>query len=190
MKNIENIIIQCTNIIFISDVHLGVRSSSEEWQENIKSYFYNWFIPYIKDYLKKFPNSIIIGLGDIYDDRKAIDINVNELTLDIFEDLGKIIPTYIINGNHDLSKKTNKGNSSLRNLEYVPGITIIKEPTLLKIKYNNKQISKIIAIPYLGDHAEENKRLLEFSGKSDYALMHTDISKMKLDNGMSFLVIE
>ena len=184
---IPKIDIQAVNVLFIADIHLGVRSSSEEWQENIKKYFYEWFIPYIKKYLKKNPKTILLALGDIYDDRKAIDINVNELTIDIFEDLGKLFNVYIINGNHDLSKKTNKGNSSLRSLEYVPGVTVIKEPTLLEISDNNKLMSKMIAIPYLGSHEDENRYLLEYSEKTDYALMHTDISKMKLDNGMTII---
>ena len=101
--------------------------------------------------------------------------------------IGSILPVYIINGNHDLSKKTNKGNTSLRTLSNIPGITIIKEPTLLKIKSANKILSNIIAIPYLGNHTEENNVLLKYSGKTDYAFMHTDISQMKFDNGMTII---
>lgn len=185
--NVKELVIPATNALLIADVHLGVRSSNEEWQHNIKTYFYEWFIPFVKQYKTKYPDTVILGLGDIYDDRKSINIDVNELSLDIFEELGNILPVYIINGNHDLSKKTNKGNSSLRSLEYVPGITIIKEPTILKIKPDKKIISKIIAIPYLGSHENENNYLLEYSKKTDYALMHTDITKMKFDNGMQIV---
>lgn len=173
--------------LFLADIHLGTRSSSEEWQENIKSYFYQWFIPYVKSLIEKDNSYFLCILGDVYDDRKSIDINVNELAIDIFESLGELLPVYVINGNHDLSKKTNKGNTSLRSLSHIPGITVIKEPTLLKVKQGTKVLSNIIAIPYLGSHEEENKTLLEYSGKSDYALMHTDISQMKFDNGMTII---
>lgn len=183
----NNIQIKQTKGIFLADIHLGVRSSSEEWQENIKSYFYNWFIPYVKELLSIDNNYCLYVLGDVYDDRKSIDINVNELAIDIFEILGELLPVYIINGNHDLSKRTNKGNTSLRSLSNIPGITVIKEPTVLKIKPSTKILSNIIAIPYLGSHEEENKLLLEHSGKSNYAFMHTDISQMRLDNGMTIV---
>lgn len=184
MKNIQ---IKNTKLIFLADLHIGVRSSSEEWQENIKSYFYEWFIPYIQTLIKNNNDYCLAILGDVFDDRKSIDINVNNLAIDIFEELGKLLPVYIINGNHDLSKRTNKGNTSLRTLENIPGITVIKEPTILKIKSNTDIISNIIAIPYLGNHEEENKLLLKYSDKTDYAFMHTDITSMTFDNGMTII---
>ena len=189
MKNVKkNIQIKASKGLFLADIHLGVRSSSEEWQDNIKSYFYDWFIPYVESLLKDSPNDYFLAvLGDVYDDRKSIDINVNELAIDIFETLGQLLPVYIINGNHDLSKKTNKGNTSLRSLSNIPGVTVIKEPTLITIKPSTKVLSKVIAIPYLGAHEEENKVLLDYSGKADYAWMHTDISQMKFDNGMTIV---
>lgn len=187
MSKINTLTIKATNALFLADIHFGIRSSSEEWQDNIKDYFYNWFIPYIKSIIKDNPNYFLAVLGDVYDDRKSIDINVNDMSIDIFEILGSLLPVYIINGNHDLSKKTNKGNTSLRTLTNIPGITVIKEPTLLKIKSGNKIISNIISIPYLGNHIEENKILMEYSDKTDYAFMHTDISQMKFDNGMTIV---
>lgn len=184
----KNIQIKASKGLFLADIHLGVRSSSEEWQDNIRSYFYDWFIPYVESLLKDSPDDYFLAvLGDVYDDRKSIDINVNELAIDIFETLGQLLPVYIINGNHDLSKKTNKGNTSLRSLSNIPGVTVIKEPTLITIKPSTKVLSKVIAIPYLGAHEEENKVLLDYSGKADYAWMHTDISQMKFDNGMTIV---
>lgn len=185
--NYPSIKIKSSNIVYISDIHFGVNSSSEEWQENIRDYFYNWFIPYIKQEVSKTPELVICCLGDVYHDRKSIDIDVNNLSIDIFEELAKIVPVYIINGNHDLSKKTNKGNSSLRSLGNISNCFIIKEPTLMKFMDGTKTVTSIAAVPYLGDCNDENKCLVEFSGSADYALMHTDISKMKFDNGMTIV---
>jgi len=175
------------NVIFISDTHFGTNSSSEEWQENINDYFENWFYPFVKDVLSKKPDTVLLCLGDVYHDRKSIDIDVNNLCIDVFEELAKMIPCYIIYGNHDLSKKTNKGNSSLRSLENINNLTVIKEPTMLQFVDGRKNVSKMIAIPYLGDCNEENKQLMTYAGKADYALMHTDISNMKFDNGMTIV---
>ena len=183
----ETIKINSGNVILISDIHFCVSSSSEEWQENINDYFQNWFIPYVKDELKKTPDAVICCLGDVYHDRKSIDIDVNNLCIDIFEQLAQIIPVYIINGNHDLSKKTNKGNSSLRSLGNIDNVTVIKEPTMLQFVEGRKNIAKVAAIPYLGDCNDENKELVKFDKRADYAFMHTDISKMKFDNGMTIV---
>ena len=186
-NDFETIKINSGNVILISDIHFGVSSSSEEWQENINDYFQNWFIPYVRNELKKTPDAVICCLGDVYHDRKSIDIDVNNLCIDIFEQLAQIIPVYIINGNHDLSKKTNKGNSSLRSLGNIDNVTVIKEPTMLQFVEGRKNIAKVAAIPYLGDCNDENKELVKFDKRADYAFMHTDISKMKFDYGMTIV---
>jgi DNA repair exonuclease SbcCD nuclease subunit len=183
---VKDLEISATHAIFVSDIHFGVHVNSEEWQENIKNYFYNFFIPKIKEIkssLKDGENLVCLNLGDTYNDRKAIDINVYNLCIDVFEDIAKEIPVYIINGNHDLAKKTNEGNTSLRSLEYIPNITVITEPTFIKVNAGEKK-SSIIAIPYLGNSELENNYLINYSGKAKYALMHTELSKMKMDNGM------
>ena len=98
-KDIKSLTIKTTYAIFISDIHFGVRQNSEEWQENQKSYFYDWFLPMIKAFvqsLKENEKAVLIGLGDIFDDRKSIDINVNNLAIDIFEDIAEVLPVYII----------------------------------------------------------------------------------------------
>ena len=32
----------------ITDTHLGVRNSSEEWIQIVRKYFFEWFIPLVK----------------------------------------------------------------------------------------------------------------------------------------------
>jgi DNA repair exonuclease SbcCD nuclease subunit len=66
-------------------------------------------------------------------------------------------------------------------------LKVIKEPTLLKFVREKKTLCSVAAIPYLGDCNDENKELVRFSGKASIALMHTDISKMKFDNGMTIV---
>ena len=187
LEELKKIDIKATHIIFLADIHFGKHVNSEEWQDNMRDYFYNFFIPKIKEIKSKLNNNeklICIILGDTYDDRKAIDINVNNLSIDVMEDISKEVEIYIINGNHDLSKKTNKGNSSLRSIEYIPNIFVITDPTMLNINYDASKHCKLLAIPYLGDHTLENEYLAKYSSKSQYALMHTDIANMKMDNGM------
>jgi DNA repair exonuclease SbcCD nuclease subunit len=184
--NYNIIEIKATHILMISDIHFGAHVNSEEWQENMKNYFYGFFIPKVKELkasLKDGERMILVNFGDTFNDRKAIDINVYNLAIDIFEDVAKEIETYIINGNHDLAKKTNEGNTSLRAIQYINNVHLITEPTILNINYEGAKHTKIIAIPYLGDHSQETNCLIE-NNKAKYAFMHTDLAKMRFDNGM------
>jgi len=183
---IKEIDVKASHILMISDIHFGAHVNSEEWQENMKNYFYGFFIPKIKELkttLKEDERVILVNLGDTFNDRKAIDINVYNLAIDIFEDIAKEIDVYTLNGNHDLAKKTNEGNTSLRAIQYIPNVTLITDPTLLNINYEGGKHTKIIAVPFLGDHSQETKYLME-NAKAKYAFMHTDLAAMKYDNGM------
>jgi len=126
---------------------------------------------------------VCINLGDTYDDRTSIDINVSNLAIDIFEEIGKEVETYVLNGNHDLSKKTNQGNTSLRTINYIPNIHVITEPVYLKLKYGEKKSMKMLAIPYLGNPESESEYLVKFGSTAKYALMHTELTSMRMDRG-------
>src|SRR5574344_1092413 len=145
-NNIKTIKIQSKNVILISDIHFGWNTSSEEWQGNMHDYFENWFIPYLEKQKELFPDAVLFCLGDVYHDRKSIDIDALNMCINIFETLSSIVPVYIINGNHDLSKKTNSGTSSLRSLDNISNLTIIQEPKMIQFIEGRKNISKILAI--------------------------------------------
>lgn len=167
------------NFFMISDIHLGIKNGSEQWQNNISGFFYDWFIPLLKN--EKNERSFLIVLGDVFDDRKVTNIAVNDLTINIFTELGKLMPVFILNGNHDIYHKTDNSITSLKSLENIKGIKIFKKPTRINITNGNKK-SVLCLIPYQGDHEKETK-LCEENASADYIFMHTDIQGMKYDNG-------
>lgn len=179
---LNEISIKQNKAILIADIHFGVRAASEEWQQNISDYFYNWFIPFVKNLKNKKDYSLLV-LGDVFDNRNAINIEVNNLAINVFNEIASIIPVFIINGNHDLYRKTNKGVSSLKTFESIKNITVIQEPALLHLGLDDEKnpCASGIAIPYLGDQSEEGKILIK-NKTCDYAFMHTDIARMKYDN--------
>ena len=63
---IETIRIPSSHIILISDIHFGRYNSSEERQESMSKYFYEWFIPLVKRELAKNPDAVLCCLGDVY----------------------------------------------------------------------------------------------------------------------------
>ena len=171
---------QYNKIIMIADIHLGCRAASEEWQENIKNYFYEWFIPFLKTNSE---HSILCVLGDVYDNRKSINIAVNNLAIDIFEDLSKILPVYIISGNHDLYKKTFDSQTSLRSLDNIKHVNVITEPSLMKFIRKDETAIDVLALPYLGN--KEEGSWLEKYSDLDFAFMHSEIMNLKMDNGQN-----
>lgn len=184
MTNYKKLQIKHDNCIFISDIHFGIRSASEEWQTNISDYFYKWFIPYVESEIKRLENNVcLIVLGDVFDDRKNLNLAVNDMAIDIFSQLAQLLPVYVLNGNHDLYKRTNQGVTSLKSLKNISNLVLITEPTL--ISFVSKKTA--IAIPYLGDISKESQCLVD-NAKCNYAFMHTDIAKMKYDNGQNIIV--
>ena len=168
------------NFFMISDIHLGIGNASDQWQDNIKSFFYDFFIPLIKR--EKNDRSFLLVLGDIFDDRKETNIAVNDIAINVFTDLGRIIPVFIINGNHDIYRKSDNAITSLKSLENIKGIRIFKKPTVMTIGLGSGKTSKLCLIPYLGDHEMETK-ICEMNKEADFIFMHTDIQGMEYDNG-------
>lgn len=179
----KKLTIKYDNCVFISDIHFGIRSASEEWQINIRDYFHEWFIPYLKKEIERLSGNVcLIVLGDVFDDRKNLNLAVNDMAIEIFSEMGKLLPIYILNGNHDLYKRSNQGVTSLKSLKNISNVTLITEPTIINLP-NQK---KAVAVPYLGDVSKESQCLLE-NQTCDYAFMHTDIAKMKYDNGQNII---
>jgi len=185
------------DFFIISDLHIGLKLGSEEWIENMRNYFENFFIPLVKEHKKE--NSVCVCCGDIYDDRKAINLAANDLAIDVFEKIAKVLPVIIINGNHDMYKKSDNKITSLRSLDNIPNLIVIKDPTILELKdkvqvpsgpdeYSEKEkkFCELAFIPYQGDMEKETK-LCNACAKSDYIFMHTDIKNLRYDNGRDII---
>ena len=180
---IKNIIDKSYNKLFlIADIHLGVRNNSLEWIDNIKNYFYNFLSPTLKNNISTNDNPCLIVLGDVFDNRQTMDINVMNIAFDLFIDISKILNIIILTGNHDIYKKINNDINSLRFLKTINNITVIEKPTILRL--NNDLMKKplnIGIIPWLGYHKIESSYISE--NDIDYAMMHTDITGLTFDNG-------
>ncbi len=169
-------------VIFISDIHLGVRNASIEWTENIISYFDNFFIPLIRKYKDNNEKIIVIIAGDFFDNRQHIDINVLNIGVSIIMKLSEECEVFDLIGNHDIYKKKDNDISSLILFKYLKNVKLIDEISSITFR-NNK---KMILIPWVGNHSEETKLISKYKN-SDFIIMHTDISGLKFDNGREIL---
>jgi len=173
---VNEIQINYNRIFMLSDLHFGVRANSVEWLENHIGFFYNFYIPWLKKNLKK--GDVLFILGDWFDNRQLLDINVMNKSIDLAFDMGKILPVYFMTGNHDIYKKNDTDVNSLAAFRFIPNVTIFEEPIIIT---NSK--TKIFVMPWIGNGKDEEAYVE--ANKADYVFAHTDIAGFQYDNGMN-----
>ena len=171
----------------ISDIHFGVRSSSLEWLDIHKEYFYNFFIPLLRKNYKV--GDALFVLGDVYESRQSINVLILNESLNIFRSLSEIMPIVIIIGNHDCYRKqTNSVNSSIV-FNTIDNITVLTEPQILHTKY-----AKLFMMPWVEDKNAEIDVVRNHP--ADYMFCHTDFLNMKynrkiaIESGLDPSVVE
>lgn len=155
-------------IFMISDSHLGCRSNSVLWLQIIEDYFFNFFIPLVKREYKE--GDVLYHLGDVFDNRQSVNLAAQDLAIRVFEELGKIFPDiHIIVGNHDIMRKNSNDISSADCLKYLPNVTVLKEPKILKYKD-----ATCLLMPWRRDSAHEKETLDNITERIDYMFCHTE----------------
>lgn len=167
--------------IFIADIHFGVRNASIEWSDNMIDYFDNFFIPLLQNYVKQEKIAVIIA-GDFFDNRKHVDINILNIGADVMEKISNICEVFTIIGNHDIYKKQDVDVASVRMFKYFKNVNVIYDLSEIICKDN----SKILLVPWMGDHKAETELLGKFKDE-DFVVMHTDIAGLAFDNGREIL---
>ncbi len=160
---------------FITDTHLGVRNNSNEWIDQMREYFNDWFFPLVKKHYR--PGDVLIHLGDFFDSRQSINLKVLNLGVSVAEEFSNIFESgvYFIVGNHDIWGKTTNEVNSLKSIKWIPGISILENPVSLTL--NDK---RFFMMPWRKDH-EEEEMTLEKALPHDVLCCHTDIRGLKFN---------
>jgi DNA repair exonuclease SbcCD nuclease subunit len=174
----------------ITDTHLGIRNSSEEWIQIMKKYFFEWFIPKVKKEYK--PGDVLLHLGDVYDSRQSINLKVLNLCVEIFGELSKVFEdgVYVIIGNHDIYSKESNDINSLASLKWIPKINIFEDP--LTITFGKR---KAFMMPWRATE-EDAAELLAGTDNHDYLFCHSDIRGLsfnkftKIEDGIGYSKLE
>jgi DNA repair exonuclease SbcCD nuclease subunit len=178
--------IDAKRIWFITDTHLGVRNSSEDWINIHRNYFYEWFIPLVKKNYRD--GDILMHLGDVYDSRQSLNLKVLNLGIEIFEDLSAIFKDgiFIICGNHDIFGRNTNEINSLKSLKWIPKVKIFEEPET--IQFGPK---KVFLMPWRKDH-EAEREVLAAVKEHDYMFCHTDLKGLlfnkfvRIEEGLNY----
>ena len=166
-------------VIFLSDVHFGVRNGSLEWLDNMKNYFYHFFIPYLVDTKCSGNNPCVIIAGDYFDNRQYVDINVLNVATDVMRNIVDHCDVYMMIGNHDIYKKSGNDITSLKPFTYIDNLHVVEDQLSLEISGG----IKFLLTSWVGDFKKENKIITDNKDSYNYLVFHTELSGMTYDNG-------
>jgi hypothetical protein len=161
-------------ICLIGDYHLGLGypNNTEKWFKTHQEYFDKFLKPLLKNKISS--NDIIVILGDFFDNRNIIPINILNYGIDIIEEMSKIAPVHMIVGNHDLWSKSTSDVNSIRPLRYIPNVKIYNKSEIFE--YNG---IKILMMPYIENRLDQIK-IIEENKKCDYLFCHSDLNGCKM----------
>lgn len=153
----------------ISDFHFGkYQNDSDKWINNMTSYFYDWFIPLLKENKKKDDKLFI--LGDIFDNRTSINLKAINVVVKLFEDLAKIIECHVLIGNHDAWLMNSNDINSVCVIRNIPNVFTYEQPKVITL--DNKQI---LLMPWIQGKNAEKSILEQYSG-CDLLFCHSDLN--------------
>ncbi len=163
-----------SKILLIGDSHLslGYPNSVDKWFKIHQEYFQDFLLPLIKKELTS--DDIIVHLGDLFDNRSVVPINILNFAQNVLEEMAKICPVHVIVGNHDLYTKSTNDVNTVKLYKYIPNIYVYEEPT--KIEFNGKSI---LMMPWVEKKKEQISVLKKFSG-CDFLFCHSDLNGAKM----------
>jgi calcineurin-like phosphoesterase family protein len=163
-----------SKIYMIGDTHisLGYPNKTDKWFKIHKEYFSDFLIPLLKERIK--PGDIIIHLGDLFDNRNVIPINLLNYGMDVVEEISKIAPLHIIVGNHDCWSKSSDEINTIRPFKWIPNVYIYDKTS--KIEFNGL---KLCLMPYIEKRLEQIN-LINSNKDCDYLFCHSDLNGCRM----------
>lgn len=162
------------NIFMIGDTHIGLGfpNKVDAWKKVHIEYFEEFLIPLLKKEVKE--GDIIIHLGDLFDNRNIIPIDLLNYAMSIVEQLSNIAPLHILVGNHDCWHKSSSEINTIRPFKYIPNVFIYDKTT--KIEYEGLNL---LMMPYI-EKREEQIKLIKENRDCHYLFCHSDLNGAKM----------
>jgi DNA repair exonuclease SbcCD nuclease subunit len=108
-----------------TDIHFGLKSNSQTHNQDCED-FVDWYISKAKEE----GCDTGIFMGDWHHNRNSLNITTMDYSLRALEKLGQAFDQfYFFPGNHDLYYKDKRDIHSVEFGKYIPGITVVHEPT-------------------------------------------------------------
>jgi DNA repair exonuclease SbcCD nuclease subunit len=159
-------------VFITTDWHYGVYTNNlDKWLDMMDNYFYNSFIPYIKQNYED--GDILVHCGDLYDNRTSIPIIVSYKVERVLVELSKILPVHIIVGNHDLWNKGSNDVNSVRLFNHIDNINVYTETTTIDVFDK-----KLVLMPWVEKRLDLINELR--NNKGDYLFCHSDLNGCRM----------
>lgn len=161
-------------IFLIGDLHIGLGypNSLDKWYKIHKEYIKDFLVPILKEKVEQ--GDIVVQMGDYFDNRNVLPINILNFGLEVAEEISQIAPLHILIGNHDLWSRNLSKIHSLRSFRWIPNVHIYDEPT--KIEWGGL---KILMMPYV-DKKEEQIEIISKFTDCDALFCHSDLNGCKM----------
>jgi len=162
-------------VAIITDTHYGARKGSKHLHDYFEMFYRDVFFPSLEEH----QIDTVIHMGDIFDSRKAIDLQSLEWSKRVvFEPLKKY-KVHALIGNHDCYyKNTNNVNSPellLKDYENIKTYSKAIEISLDKLK--------ILLLPWINsENYEETEKLIKKT-KAKVAMGHLEVNGFKATRG-------
>ena len=162
-------------VAIITDTHAGARKGSKHLHDYFELFYKNIFFPSLEEH----KIDTIIHMGDIFDSRKAIDLQSLEWTKRVMLEPLKKYKVYLTIGNHDCYyKNTNDVNSPELLLRNYPNIKIYnraEEVTIAK--------RKMLFLPWINSENYDHTLNLIKETKAKVAMGHLEVNGFKATRG-------
>jgi DNA repair exonuclease SbcCD nuclease subunit len=162
-------------VAIITDTHYGARKGSKHLHDYFEMFYRDIFFPSLEEH----KIDTIIHMGDIFDSRKAIDLQSLEWSKKVvFEPLKKY-KVHALIGNHDCYyKNTNHVNSPELLLKDYPNIKTYSKAAEISIDK-----LKILLLPWINsENFEETENLIKKT-KAKVAMGHLEVNGFKATRG-------
>ena len=162
-------------LAIITDTHYGARKGSKHLHDYFELFYKNVFFPSLEEH----KIDTVVHMGDIFDSRKAIDLQSLEWAKRVvFEPLKKY-KVHLAIGNHDCYyKNTNNVNSPQLLLKSYPNIHTYSEPIEIKLDK-----LKVLFLPWINsENFNETKELIE-STEAKIAMGHLELNGFRATRG-------
>jgi DNA repair exonuclease SbcCD nuclease subunit len=170
-------------IIFLSDVHIGVKNASIEWLENTKDYFDNVFYKLIDKAKADGNTPAVIVAGDFFDNRQHVDIASLTLGYSIVKEIASRCKIFFVIGNHDIYTKSDNTVTSIKMFSDIDNVIIIYDSAILECK----NFKRFLLISWVDDVKTATKIISDNKDTVDIIVMHSEISGMSYDNGRKII---
>lgn len=161
------------NVWLIGDIHFGVHVNSLQWLDISRRFIYSFLIPTLKKHMG--PDDVIVQLGDVFENRQHLNINIMNQAVKMMKDLSDVLPIYIIAGNHDAYYLD---NNSVTSIEMLESANIYTYTTPFELEFIDK---KWLMLPWERD-TDKIAETLEKHKDCDIVVGHFDTAGFTYDN--------